>query len=48
MCTHLGEGSTASRVVDDVSDNTLDVAVTLGEILWRERERREVGAAVSY
>jgi len=32
-CAHLGERGTTSRIVDDVSDHTLDVAMALGEIL---------------
>lgn len=31
--THLREGGTAPRVVDDVSDNTLDVTMALGVVL---------------
>ena len=31
--THLGERSTATGIVDDVSDNTLDVTMTLGVVL---------------
>ena len=32
--THLREGGTAPGVVDDVSDNTLDVTMALGVVLW--------------
>ena len=34
--TYLGEGSTTSGIVDDVSDNTFDVTMTLGVVLRRE------------
>ena len=34
--THLSEGSTTSGIVDDVSDNTFDVTMTLGVVLRRE------------
>ena len=42
LATHLSEGSTTSGIVDDVGDNTLDVAMTLSEVLGvgRRRESR--------
>ncbi len=33
LATHLSEGSTTSGIVDDVGDNTLDVAMTFSEVL---------------
>jgi hypothetical protein len=45
--THLREGGTASGVVDDVGDDTLNVPMTLGEILRGERARARASAARS-
>ena len=33
LATHLSEGSTTSGIVDDVGDDTLDVAMTCSEVL---------------
>tara|TARA_B100001758_G_C18062272_1_gene428785 strand:- start:54 stop:410 length:357 start_codon:yes stop_codon:yes gene_type:complete len=33
LATHLSEGSTTSGIVDDVGDDTLDVAMTFSEVL---------------
>ena len=49
LATHLSEGSTTSGIVDDVGDNTLDVAMTLSEVLGVGRRREsEVSFGVGF